>query len=74
MDFSKKKFGFLVFSLIIFLAFVNILFFSIPQDFQADTILNIKEGSSLRYVSRYLEENNFIRSRVLFETFAIIFV
>jgi len=73
MDFSKKNFIFCVLSLIMFLVFVNILFFNAPNNFPEGTILNIKEGSSLRSTSKYLEENRIINSRVLFETFVIIF-
>jgi UPF0755 protein len=45
----------------------------VPKNFPIGAILNIKEGSSLRSVSKYLEENNIIDSRVFFETFVIIF-
>jgi len=73
MDFSQKNFIFCVLGLIVFLVFVNLLFFSAPNNFPTGAILNIKEGSSLRSTSKYLEENHIISSRVLFETFVIIF-
>ena len=62
-----------VFGLIIFLMFFYFLFFGAPKNFPAGIIINIKEDSSLRYISKYLEENNIIRSRVVFETLIIIF-
>lgn len=73
MDFSQKKFIFCVLGFIIFLVFINLLFFSVPKNFPAGIIINIKEGSSLRSISKDLEENNIIRLRVIFETFVIIF-
>ncbi|MEK7060051.1 MAG: endolytic transglycosylase MltG [Patescibacteria group bacterium] len=73
MDFSQKNFIFYVFILIVFLVFINLLFFNTPKNFPVGVILNIKEGSSLRSVSKYLEENHIINSRVFFETFVIIF-
>ncbi len=73
MDFSQKNFIFCVLVLIVFLVFVNFLFFNVPKNFPTGAILNIKEGSSLRSVSKYLEENNVIDSRVFFETLVIIF-
>ncbi len=73
MDFSQKNFIFCVLVLIVFLVFVNFLFFNVPKNFPTGAILNIKEGSSLRSISKYLEENNVIDSRVFFETLVIIF-
>ena len=73
MDFSQKKFIFYILGLVVSLVLINLLFFSVPKNFPVGTILNIKEGSSLRAVSKYLEENHIIHSRVLFETFVIIF-
>ena len=73
MDFSQKNFIFYVFILIVFLVFINLLFFNTPKNFPVGVILNIKEGSSLRSVSKYLKENHIINSRVFFETFVIIF-
>ncbi|OIO29450.1 hypothetical protein AUJ22_01450, partial [Candidatus Nomurabacteria bacterium CG1_02_31_12] len=69
---SNKKSAIYIIGIIILFLFTYFLFFSAPYDFQIDTIINIKEGSSLRYTSKYLEENNIIRSRVIFETFVII--
>jgi UPF0755 protein len=72
LNFSSPKTACVIGSVIFFLLVFS-LFFVAPNDAPAGTIINIKEGSSLRYVSRYLKENNFIRSRVVFETFVIIY-
>lgn len=71
INFSSPKTIYIIVVIIIFLLVFS-LFFSAPNNFPIDTVINIKEGSSLRYTSRYLEENYIIRSRVLFETFVII--
>lgn len=73
MDFSQKNFIFCVLGLIVFLVFINFLFFNVPKNFPVGTIINIKEGISLRSVSKDLSVNNIISSRVLFETFVILF-
>ena len=70
--FLKNKVVFYIAGFIILLVFANLLLFSAPGDFPVGTIINIKEGSSLRYVSKYLEDNHIIRSRAVFETFVII--
>ncbi|MCX6751637.1 MAG: endolytic transglycosylase MltG [Candidatus Nomurabacteria bacterium] len=72
MNFSSPKTVYII-GVIIFFLLVFSLFFNAPDNFPTGIILNIKEGSSLRSVSKYLEENHIIRSRVLFETFVIIF-
>lgn len=54
--------------LIVFLVFV-----SAPDDFPQDTLVHIDTGQSLRSVSKSLKEENIIRSRMLFETFVILF-
>jgi UPF0755 protein len=71
-NFSPKKSVFYIVGIIAFLLLVHFLFVA-PDNFPTGIIINIKEGSSLRYISKYLEENHIIRSRVSFETFAIIF-
>ena len=71
-DFINKKFVFWITSVILFLVFFYTFFFSAPKNFPVNNVLNIKEGVSLRYISKYLEVNNVIRSRVAFETFVII--
>jgi UPF0755 protein len=68
---SKKSLAY-IFILIIFLSLVYFFFLSAPLSFPSGSVVEIKENSSLRSVSIYLEDNNIIRSRVLFETFMII--
>ncbi len=46
--------------------------FPAPKDFPQDTILNIEEGTTLKEVARILEEGHIIRSKTIFQTFAII--
>lgn len=72
LNFSSSKTLYVI-SIIVFFLVFYFLFFSAPIDFPIETIINIKEGSSLRAVSKDLEINNIIRSRVIFETFVIIF-
>ncbi len=64
---------FYVASIIIFFLFVYSFVFSAPSDFPAGVIVNIKDGASLRSISKDLETENIIRSRAVFETFVIIF-
>jgi len=71
--FKLKKTNFYISGVVIFLAFFYFFFLSAPKDFPVGKIINIKENSSLRYISKYFKENNIIRSRVVFETFVIIF-
>lgn len=72
MDFSSPKTIYSIVLIVIFLLTFS-LFFNAPSNFPIGVILNIKEGSSLRSASKYLEENHIIHSRVLLETFVIIF-
>ncbi len=72
-DFYQKKRIILVVVLFLVSFVLYYLLFSAPKNFPENTIVNIKEGSSLRYVSKYLKENNIIRSRAMFETFVIVF-
>lgn len=72
LNFSSPKTVYII-GVIVFFLLVFSLFFNAPDNFPTGIILNIKEGSSLRSVSKYLEENHIIHSRVLFETFVIIF-
>lgn len=50
-----------------------IFYLSAPGDFPAGSIINIKDGATLRSVSRELKSENIIRSRAVFETLSIIF-
>lgn len=71
MNFSSPKTLYIV-GLVVFFLLVFSLFFSAPDDFSSAAIVNIKENSSLRSVSRYLKDRKIIRSRAVFETFVII--
>lgn len=62
----------LIFVSIIVFVFLK-LFLSPPGDFGKNTIFTIGNGAGLRNVSYNLKENNFIRSRVAFETLVILF-
>jgi len=73
LDSFQKKIIYYTAGIILFFVLVNSLFFSAPKNFPTEAVISIKEGLSLRYVSKYLEENHIIRSRVIFETFVIIF-
>ncbi|OGI70829.1 hypothetical protein A3B84_01900 [Candidatus Nomurabacteria bacterium RIFCSPHIGHO2_02_FULL_35_13] len=73
LDFFQKKIVFYALSITAFLVLIFFLFFNAPKNFPIGIIINIKEGASLRSVSKDLEINNIIRSRVVFETFVIIF-
>ncbi len=68
---THKTFFYIV-SLIFFLVFVYSLSFGAPKNFPTKSLINVKEGASLRSISKDLEMRNVIRSRVMFETFAII--
>lgn len=71
--FSKNKIVFYVLISFISLIFFYFLFFSAPFYFPTENILNIEEGLSLRAISKDLQDKNIIRSRVVFETLAIIY-
>lgn len=70
--FIKKFFSFLI-TLILFLSLFYFFFLMPPNKFITGTIVNIKEGSSLRVVSKNLKENKIIKSRVFFESLIIIY-
>ena len=67
----KKIFYFLGF----LVAVLGIYFYliSAPADFPEGAIINVEQGSSLRAVSFKLQRANIIRSRIVFETFAILY-
>ncbi len=68
---NAKKVAVCSLCLVALLVFLNLVFFSPPKNFPTETIVFIKEGISLRSISRGLKVNNIIRSRVVFETYAI---
>ena len=69
----NKKNAIYLFSVVIFLVFFCFFFLSAPLDFPLGSVVRIEKGSSLRSVSSLLKEENIIRSRVAFESFAILF-
>ena len=71
LNFFQKKFVFYVVGLIVFLFFAYFLFFSAPVNFPTGIVININEGMSLRAISKDLEMDQIIRSRVIFETIII---
>lgn len=71
--FLKKKSTIYVFVTILFLMFFYYLYLSAPKNFPKGEIINIPAGLSLRSISKNLKENNIISSRVMFETFSIIY-
>lgn len=58
---------------IIFLALFYILLFSAPRDFPLGTVVEIEPGMNLRDVSSVFKKQHIIRSRVVFESFLMIF-
>lgn len=76
---EKKPFNFFkIFSLffLFLILFISTFFYSLnqaPKDFPQGEIFAIERGSSLRTISKNLKEQNYIKSRVLFESFVILF-
>ena len=58
---------------VLFLVLVYFLFFSAPKDFPSGSVTEITYGASLRSVSFHLKDGQIIRSRILFEAFAILY-
>lgn len=69
----NKKNVIYLFGSIAFLIIFYFLFLSAPLDFAYGAVVKIEPGMSLRSVSFILQRENIIRSRVAFESFAIIF-
>lgn len=69
---NKRKI-FYAFGVFIFLFFFYYFFFSAPRNFPTGDVIRIEKGASLLGVSSLLKKENIIRSRVIFESFAIIF-
>jgi len=63
------SFLFLVFFVFLF----YFLFLTAPNNFPNQVILNISRGETLKSISKDLKEQQIIRSKVLFETFIIIY-
>ena len=69
----ENKNIFYALSAIIFLVFFYILFFSAPGDFPLRAVVEVEPGMSLRSISSILKKQHIVRSRVIFESFVIIF-
>lgn len=68
----NKKVYIYAFSVLGFLVLFYYLFFSAPLNFPSGAVVNIESGMGLRSVSLILKREHIIRSRVAFESFAII--
>src|SRR3989338_1038629 len=71
--FNTRKAGKIIFYAVIFILIGYFFFFSAPLDFPVGNIFKIEQGNSLRSVSLKLKNENFIRSRIVFEALVIIF-
>ena len=69
--FLQKKIVFGVIVIFGVLILFNFLFLSAPKNFPAGQVVSVKEGTSLRFLSKELKNENVIRSRTMFETFVI---
>ena len=68
----KKAFFYIVVLFFFFLIFY-FGFLSAPRKFPVNAVFNINTGDTLRDVSKNLKDQNLIRSRVMFETFVILY-
>ncbi len=73
INFTRYKALFYIGLFLFFFILLYISFISPPEDFPTNVVLNIKDKSTLKNISRFLKENNVIRSRVIFESFVVIF-
>lgn len=71
--FSKKFVYFSIFLFFIIIFSFYFIFLKIPSDFPQGKIINIKEGASLRSISKELEKENIIHSRPIFEAFVVFY-
>ena len=69
----RPKPVFYILGAITFLVLIYFLFFSAPKDFPSGSVTDIAYGASLRSVSLHLKDQHVIRSRILFEAFAILY-
>lgn len=69
----KKFLVFLLFVFVFILFCFYFIFLKIPSNFPQGKIINIKEGASLRSISKILESENIIYSRPIFEAFVIFY-
>ena len=74
MDFfSANRVFFYVLGAIAFFALFCFFFISPPADFPVGTVFKVEQGNSLRIVSLKLKNAHMIRSRIMFEAFAMTF-
>ncbi len=73
MEFSHAKVGLVSGGIVLFIFLFNFLLLSPPSNFAAESIISVEKGASLRNVSLKLKKENFIRSRIFFEAFVILF-
>lgn len=66
-----KRIIFVFLGILIFFGIFYFLFFKAPADFPKNAIFRIEEGANLQSISKNLKEQNFIKSKVLFETIVI---
>ncbi|MFZ3011733.1 MAG: endolytic transglycosylase MltG [Minisyncoccia bacterium] len=69
---NKKKVVY-IFGLVLFVIIFYSFFLSAPRNFPAGVVVRIEPGMNLRNVSSLLKKESIIRSRVMFESFMIIF-
>lgn len=67
-----NKIFFCVLGAVTFVIFIYSASFSAPKNFPSGSIFKIEQGSGLRSVSLDLKDAHIIRSRILFEVFAIL--
>lgn len=70
--FFANRIFFYVIGIIAFFVLAYSFFINAPADFPIGTVTKIKQGMSLRNVSRQLKNEHLIRSRLAFEAFIII--
>lgn len=70
---SFVKLFFYILLALFFLVIFNFFFLKAPKDFPKESIQEVKQGSSLRSISLNFKNLNFIKSRVAFETFVILY-
>lgn len=68
----NKKNAIYLLSLVLFLILFYFFFLGAPKNFPVGVVVKIEPGMSLRSVSLKLKNEQFIRSRVLFEAFVIV--
>ena len=60
-------------SLFLFLSLFYFLFLTAPKNFPEQTIVTVEKGSTLTSISEDLKAKHLIKSKVLFETFVVIY-